>query len=287
MTPSNTIQSTINYIKKELSELYHARETESMAYILLEYVLNYSKSQIQLNRSENISDDDFKQIASYTHELKTSKPIQYILGKTEFYDLTFKVNKHTLIPRPETEELVHAIINENRQEGLHILDIGTGSGCIPISLAKNLKNARVSSADISAEAIEKAKENAKLNQVDVHFFHRDILSWKNVDWDNFDIIVSNPPYVTEAEKSKMEKNVLDYEPHTALFVTDHDPLIFYRTISEMALLHLKKGGKLYFEINESLGNEMVELLEQKGFNSIRLRSDINGKNRMISAIKPQ
>ena len=287
MTPSNTIQSTINYIKKELAELYHARETESMAYILLEYVLNNSKSQIQLNRSENISDDDFKQIASYTHELKTSKPIQYILGETEFYDLTFKVNKHTLIPRPETEELVHAIINENRQEGLHILDIGTGSGCIPISLAKNLKNARVSSADISAEAIEKAKENAKLNQVDVHFFHRDILNWKNVDWDNFDIIVSNPPYVTEAEKSKMEKNVLDYEPHTALFVTDHDPLIFYRTISEMALLHLKKGGKLYFEINESLGNEMVELLEQKGFNNIRLRSDINGKNRMISAIKPQ
>ncbi|MDQ1770005.1 peptide chain release factor N(5)-glutamine methyltransferase [Labilibaculum sp. A4] len=287
MTPSNTIQSTINYIKKELAELYHARETESMAYILLEYVLNNSKSQIQLNRSENISDDDFKQIAAYTHELKTNKPIQYILGETEFYDLTFKVNKHTLIPRPETEELVHAIINENRQEGLHILDIGTGSGCIPISLAKNLKNAHVSSADISAEAIEKAKENAKLNQVDVHFFHRDILNWKNVDWDNFDIIVSNPPYVTEAEKSKMEKNVLDYEPHTALFVTDHDPLIFYRTISEMALLHLKKGGKLYFEINESLGNEMVELLEQKGFNSIRLRSDINGKNRMISAIKPQ
>ncbi|WP_461632135.1 peptide chain release factor N(5)-glutamine methyltransferase [Labilibaculum euxinus] len=287
MTPSNTIQSTINYIKKELAELYHARETESMAYILLEYVLNYSKSQIQLNRSENISDDDFKQIASYTHELKTSKPIQYILGETEFYDLTFKVNKHTLIPRPETEELVHAIINENRQEGLHILDIGTGSGCIPISLAKNLKNAHVTSADISAEAIEKAKENAKLNQVDVHFFHRDILNWKNVDWDNFDIIVSNPPYVTEAEKSKMEKNVLDYEPHTALFVTDHDPLIFYRTISEMALLHLKKGGKLYFEINESLANEMAALLEQKGFNSIRLRSDINGKNRMISAIKPQ
>ncbi|WP_461640040.1 peptide chain release factor N(5)-glutamine methyltransferase [Labilibaculum euxinus] len=287
MTPSNTIQSTINYIKKELAELYHARETESMAYILLEYVLNNSKSQIQLNRSENISDDDFKQIAAYTHELKTNKPIQYILGETEFYDLTFKVNKHTLIPRPETEELVHAIINENRQEGLYILDIGTGSGCIPISLAKNLKNAHVTSADISAEAIEKAKENAKLNQVDVHFFHRDILNWKNVDWDNFDIIVSNPPYVTEAEKSKMEKNVLDYEPHTALFVTDHDPLIFYRTISEMALLHLKKGGKLYFEINESLGNEMVELLEQKGFNSIRLRSDINGKNRMISAIKPQ
>ncbi|MDM8159209.1 peptide chain release factor N(5)-glutamine methyltransferase [Labilibaculum sp. K2S] len=287
MIQTNTIQSTINYIKKELEKIYPVRETESMAYILLEYVLKYTRTQIQLNRSENISNDHFKQIDTYTQELKTSKPIQYILGETEFYDLTFKVNEYTLIPRPETEELVHAVINENKEEGLQILDIGTGSGCIPISLAKNLKGACVSSADISAEAIEKAKENAELNQVDVHFFHRDILNWKNFDWDNFDIIVSNPPYVTEAEKSKMEKNVLDHEPHTALFVSDHDPLIFYRTIAEMALLHLKKGGKLYFEINESLGNEMAALLEQKGFNSIRLRSDINGKNRMVSAIKPQ
>lgn len=285
MTPLNTIQSTINYIKKELQELYHVRETESMAYILLEYVLNYSKSQIQLNRSENISEDHFKQIDTYTQELKTSKPIQYILGETEFYDLTFKVNEHTLIPRQETEELVHAIINENQQKGLHILDIGTGSGCIPISLAKNLTNAHVSSADISAKAIEKAKENALLNQVDISFYHRDILNWKNYDWDQFDIIVSNPPYVTEAEKSKMEKNVLDHEPHTALFVSDHDPLIFYRTIAELALQYLKKNGKLYFEINESLGNEMLELLEKYKFENIRLMADINGKNRMVSAVK--
>ncbi|BAX79789.1 peptide chain release factor N(5)-glutamine methyltransferase [Labilibaculum antarcticum] len=285
MTPANTIQSTINYIKKELAELYHARETESMAYILLEYVLNYSKNQIQLNRTENIGEDHFKQIDTYTQELKTSKPIQYILGETEFYDLTFKVNEHTLIPRQETEELVHAIIKENQQKALHILDIGTGSGCIPISLAKNIQNAHVSSADISAEAIEKAKENALLNQVDINFFHRDILNWKKFDWDNFDIIVSNPPYVTEAEKCKMDKNVLDHEPHTALFVSDHDPLIFYRTIAEFALQYLKKEGKLYFEINESLGREMVELLEQKGFAKIRLLQDINGKNRMVSAIK--
>lgn len=285
MTQENTLQSTINYIKKELEELYHARETESMAYILLEYVLKFSKTQIQLNRTENIKIEHVQQIKTYTQELKTSKPIQYVLGETEFYDLTFKLNEHTLIPRPETEELVHAIINENKQEGLHILDIGTGSGCIPVALAKNLKKALVSSADISAEAIKKAKENALLNQVDINFFHRDILKWKTFNWENFDIIVSNPPYVTEAEKSKMEKNVLDHEPHTALFVSDHDPLIFYRTIAELALQYLKKGGKLYFEINESLGYEMVDLLEQKGFNSICLRTDINGKNRMISAIK--
>lgn len=285
MTSANTIQSTINYIKKELKELYHARETESMAYILLEYVLNYSKTQIQLNRTENITEDHFKQIDAYTQELKTSKPIQYILGETEFYGLTFKVNEYTLIPRQETEELVHAIINENQQKGLHILDIGTGSGCIPVSLAKNLQNAHVSSADISSEAIEKAKENALLNQVDINFFHRDILNWKKFDWADFDIIVSNPPYVTEAEKSKMEKNVLDYEPHTALFVSDHDPLIFYRTIAEFALQYLKQNGKLYFEINESLGHEMVELLKKYKFSNIHLLADINGKNRMVSAIK--
>ncbi len=285
MIQANTIQSTINYIKNELKELYPIRETESIAFILLEHVLNYSKTQIQLNKTEKITENYFNQIVSYTQELKTSKPIQYVLGETEFYGLPFKVNEYTLIPRPETEELVHAIINENKQEGLHILDIGTGSGCIPISLAKNLKNALVSSADISAEAIEKAKENTLLNQVDINFFHRDILNWRNFDWDHFDIIVSNPPYVTEAEKSKMEKNVLDYEPHTALFVSDHDPLIFYRTIAELALQYLKRDGKLYFEINESLGHEMAELLEQKGFTNIRLLQDINGKNRMVSAIK--
>ncbi len=285
MIQVNTIQSSLNYIKKELEEIYSVREIESMAYILLEYVLNYSNTQIQLNKTEPITEDHFNQIDIYTQELKTCKPIQYILGETEFYGLSFKVNEHTLIPRPETEELVHAIINENQLEDLHILDIGTGSGCIPISLAKNLENAHISSADISAGAIDKAKENALLNQVDINFFHRDILKWKDFDWDHFDIIVSNPPYVTEAEKSKMERNVLDYEPHTALFVSDHDPLIFYRTIAELAQQHLKKDGKIYFEINESLGNEMIDLLKNHKFTNIRLIADINGKNRMVSAVK--
>ncbi|PKQ62562.1 protein-(glutamine-N5) methyltransferase, release factor-specific [Labilibaculum filiforme] len=285
MTPVSTIQSTINYIKKELQNIYPVQETESMAYILLEFVLKYSRTQIQMNKTESITKDNFDIIDTYIQQLKTNKPIQYILGETEFYDLTFKVNEHTLIPRPETEELVHAIINENQQNGLSILDIGTGSGCIPISLAKNLKNAHISSADISIGAIIKAKENATLHKIDVTFFHRDILNWKNFDWDNFDIIVSNPPYVTEAEKSKMEKNVLDYEPASALFVSDNDPLLFYRTITELALQHLKKDGKLYFEINESLGKEMVTLLEKYEFKNIQLRMDINGKNRMISAIK--
>ncbi|WP_321300138.1 peptide chain release factor N(5)-glutamine methyltransferase [Marinifilum fragile] len=285
MSQLNNIQSTINYIKKELESIYSSRESESIAYILLEELLNYSRTQIQLNKNEPIHDEQFFQIKKYIADLKENKPIQYVLGEADFYELKFKVNQHTLIPRPETEELVHAIINENQEANLNVLDIGTGSGCIPICLAKHLTNANVTSVDISPGAIKTAKENAKLNAVQVRFEERDILNWEAYAWEQLDIMVSNPPYVTNAEKEKMEKNVLDFEPHTALFVSDHDPLIFYRRIAELAQEYLKKGGKLYFEINESLGKEMTELLERKGFSSIQVRKDINGKDRMMSAIK--
>jgi release factor glutamine methyltransferase len=285
MNQTNTIQSTINYIKKELGQIYPSRESDNMVYLLLEYVLNYSRTQIQLNKQDVIDSKQMEKIIDFVLELKTNKPIQYVLGETEFYGLPFRVNEHTLIPRPETEELVQEIIQENRQENLHVLDIGTGSGCIPISLAKHLKNATIASADISSKAIEKAKENAQLNEVEITFYHRDILKWADFEWENYDLIVSNPPYVTQAEKKLMEKNVLDHEPHTALFVSDDDPLIFYRNIADFALSNLKKGGKLYFEINESLGKEMVTLLEQKQFKQVRLIQDINGKNRMIAALK--
>ncbi|WP_321280122.1 peptide chain release factor N(5)-glutamine methyltransferase [Marinifilum fragile] len=285
MSQLNNIQSTINYIKKELESIYSSRESESIAYILLEELLNYSRTQIQLNKNEPIHDEQFFQIKKYIADLKENKPIQYVLGEADFYELKFKVNQHTLIPRPETEELVHAIINENKDENLHVLDIGTGSGCIPICLAKHLLNADVTSVDISSGAIKTARENAKLNSVQVRFEERDILNWEAYEWEQLDIIVSNPPYVTNAEKEKMEKNVLDFEPHTALFVSDHDPLIFYQRIAELAQEYLKEGGKLYFEINESLGKEMSELMEQKGFYNIQVRKDINGKDRMMSAIK--
>ncbi|PXY00911.1 peptide chain release factor N(5)-glutamine methyltransferase [Marinifilum breve] len=285
MSQLNNIQSTINYIKKELESIYSSRESESIAYILLEELLNYSRTQIQLNKTESIQDDQFAKVKEYIADLKDNKPIQYVLGEADFYELKFKVNRHTLIPRPETEELVHAIINENKEANLNILDIGTGSGCIPICLAKHLTNANVSSVDISPEAIQTATKNAKRNKVQVIFDERDILNWEIYEWEQLDIIVSNPPYVTNAEKEKMEKNVLDFEPHTALFVSDHDPLIFYRRIAELAQDHLKKGGRLYFEINENLGREMTVLLEQKGFSSIQVRKDINGKDRMMSAIK--
>jgi len=285
MSQPYSIQSTINYIKNELNPIYSSRESESISYLLLEHVLNCSRMHLQLNKSDSVNDDKFELIAQFVEELKTNKPLQYILGEADFYDLKFKVNEHTLIPRPETEELVHTIINENKSTNLNVLDIGTGSGCIPICLAKNLNQAKLSTADISAKAIETAKKNAKLNDVEISFYNRDILKWMDFEWEEYDIIVSNPPYVTEAEKEKMEDNVLKYEPHTALFVSDHDPLIFYRTISELAISHLKKGGKLYFEINESLGEEMKELLEVKGFTNILLHQDINGRNRMMSAIK--
>ncbi|WP_421917941.1 peptide chain release factor N(5)-glutamine methyltransferase [Marinifilum sp.] len=285
MCQLNSIQSTINYIKKELVGIYSLRESESIAYILIENVLDFSRTQIQLNKNESLTENQFEKIWNYLADLQKSKPIQYVLGEADFYELKFKVNEHTLIPRPETEELVHAIINENHEKNLNVLDIGTGSGCIPICLAKHLVKANVISVDISTEAIKTARENAIRNEVEVQYYERDILNWEKFEWRKLDIIVSNPPYVTEAEQEKMEKNVLDYEPHTALFVSDRDPLIFYRKIAELALSHLNQGGKLYFEINESLGDEMKQLLEQKGFSDIKLRRDINGKDRMMSAIK--
>ena len=284
MNSNHTIKSVQVLFKEELKALYPQREIEGITYILLEHLLNYSKIEIQLNKNEKIEQNNFERISEALVDLKRSIPIQYIIGETEFYDLRFKVNEHTLIPRQETEELVHAIINDNRVVNPKILDVGTGSGCIPIVLAHNIVGANVSSVDVSEGAIVIAKENALINKTEISFYHRDFLNWEDYSWDkDFDIIVSNPPYVKESEKELMQKNVLAYEPHTALFVDDNDPLIFYRRIAEFAKSHLKKGGKLYFEINEALGCEMVELQESLGFTSVRLMKDLNGRDRMTSA----
>jgi len=284
MNSNHTIKSVQVLFKEELKALYPQREIEGITYILLEHLLNYSKIEIQLNKNEKIEQNNFERISEALVDLKRSIPIQYIIGETEFYDLRFKVNEHTLIPRQETEELVHAIINDNRVVNPKILDVGTGSGCIPIVLAHNIVGANVSSVDVSEGAIVTAKENALINKTAISFYHRDFLNWEDYSWDkDFDIIVSNPPYVKESEKELMGKNVLAYEPHTALFVDDNDPLIFYRRIAEFAKSHLKKGGKLYFEINEALGCEMVELQESLGFTSVRLMKDLNGRDRMTSA----
>jgi release factor glutamine methyltransferase len=230
--------------------------------------------------------------------LKKEKPIQYILGETEFYGLPFLVNVNTLIPRPETEELVEWIIKSTNYEiqstKLRILDIGTGSGCIAISLAKNIPNAEVSAIDVSEKALATAKKNAEINKIVVNFINVDILKINDLAElptsnfqlpTQFDIIVSNPPYVRNLEKAEIKPNVLEYEPHLALFVEDTDALLFYRKIANLAKENLSENGQLFFEINQYLGKETVELLEDLGFKNIELKKDIYGNDRMIRSTR--
>ncbi len=236
-----------------------------------------------------------KQWKSIVADLKRQKPIQYILGETEFFGLKFEVNENTLIPRPETEELVQWIIDDEKKReyktGCKILDIGTGSGCIAVSLAKNIPRTEVFAIDVSEQALTTAIKNASINAVNVHFINANVLALddlNNFHADTghptfFDVIVSNPPYVRNLEKAEIKPNVLEYEPHLALFVEDTDALLFYRKIAQLALKNLSPKGKLYFEINQYLGNETVQLLESLGFKNIELRKDIYGNDRMVSA----
>lgn len=267
----------------ELSKLYPKTEIQSFFNILIQYKLNLSRIKLALQPSLkfNISDLDFFQKALI--KLKSQIPIQYIIGETEFYGLKFKVNNNVLIPRPETEELVDWILKDfNNSENIKILDIGTGSGCIAISLAKNIPNAEVFALDISSEAIRTAKLNAKENNVTVNFMEADILTLTKLP-QKFDIIVSNPPYVRELEKKQMQKNVLNNEPAIALFVKDKNPLLFYDKISELSKMYLTKNGSLYFEINQYLGPETVNSLKSKGFRNIEIKKDLYEVDRMIKA----
>lgn len=273
-----------NFIKA-LSGLYPSEEIESFFNILSEKYLNLSRIDIALDRDQLVSEANVGKIEKVLARLKTFEPIQYILGETEFFGLPFKVTSKTLIPRPETEELVQWILDEvlyfkNKPELLEILDIGTGSGCIAISLAKHLPDANVSALDISEEALRIAKENAEANEVSISFFESDILACESLP-EGYDFIVSNPPYVRELEKHFMEANVLAHEPEIALFVEDADPLLFYRKIADLAKVSLKPNGALFFEINEYLGEDMVSLLEDMGFQQIEIRKDIYGKDRML------
>jgi release factor glutamine methyltransferase len=243
---------------------------------------------LALNPEIEIDENQLLVWNSIITELKNQKPIQYILGETFFYGLRFEVNQNTLIPRPETEELVEWIISENKKSqqssNLKVLDIGTGSGCIAISLAKNLPNAKVSALDISEEALNVAKNNAEFNQVTIDFILADVLAIEKLP-DTFDVIVSNPPYVRESEKDLMQQNVLSNEPHIALFVENENPLLFYDKIAELAKNHLTENGVLYFEINQYLGEETVDLLKTKGFKNIELKKDIYGVDRMVKCLK--
>jgi release factor glutamine methyltransferase len=217
--------------------------------------------------------------------LLTGEPIQYILGEAPFYGRNYLVTRDTLIPRNETEELVHLILKENRRSGLRILDLGTGTGCIPISLALELSSSEVYAVDVSAAALEVARQNAATLGAKVEFLEGDLLG-KIPVFDPLDLIVSNPPYVPLRDQAEMHANVLNFEPHLALFVPDEDPIVFYRAIGKWGQQLLKPGGKLYLEIYENLAEELVQLLLSQGYEHLQVHQDLNGKNRMISCLWP-
>ena len=281
-----------DYFNKTLKKLYPTSEIDTFLFLLLEEYLNFKRIDIVLKSNFEISPEDLILLRSSTKLLEQEIPIQYILGKTEFYGFPFILNEHVLIPRPETEELISSILenvlktrsfhtNANEKQ-LKILDIGTGSGCIPISLKKSLPFAEITAIDVSNEALTIAKKNAVLNKVDINLTQQDILNTTSLN-QLYDVIVSNPPYVRESEKKEIKNNVLNNEPHMALFVEDNNPLVFYNKISELAKNHLTKNGTLFFEINQYLGKETVELIKLKGFNKIQLKKDIFGRDRIIIA----
>jgi len=283
---SNKAIDVYKYYRDLLTDLYGLEESSSLMAILFDHFVALKRHEILSGSARRISESELLKIHFACKELLKQRPIQYIIGTAWFYGEAFKVTEAVLIPRQETEELCDWIIKDSnaaykKEPGLSILDIGTGSGCIAITLKKNIKNASVSALDISAEALKVARENAASLNVDINFLEADIL--KNDQWPvgHFDIIVSNPPYVRELEKELMKPNVLDHEPHLALFVDNDAPLVFYEAIARFALKSLTENGKLYFEINESLENEMKLLLETLGFSQLEFKKDMNNKFRMV------
>ena len=270
----------VNIIPKFLSEInnFSRREVTSFAYLSIEKILGYSKSDCIIHSNHELTNDNIISFENIINDIKQNIPIQYILGEAHFYDLKFKVNSSTLIPRGETEELVQYIL---LHDFISVLEIGTGSGCIAVSIAKN-SNANITAIDNSIEALEIAKSNAILNSVEINFEISDVFNF--LDTKKYDLIVSNPPYVLESEKKLMNKNVLDYEPHNALFVTDNDPLIYYKEIAKIATNNLNKNGLLFFEINEKYSKQIIELLSNLNFVDIELKKDINGRDRIIKSV---
>lgn len=281
-----TIQEVFKTFKQALVDVYEAQEIEALTLLTLKELTGLSGAVIKAFPEKEITAEQSESLQITLSRLQTGEPLQYILGYTEFYGLKLLVNSSVLIPRPETEELVEWIL-QSAQAQATILDIGTGSGCIAISLKKNLPEATISGMDISPEALATARTNAELNQTDVNFIEIDILQAAGENATvPFDIIVSNPPYVTLEDKMQMHTNVTDFEPHTALFVPEHDPLIFYCAIADYGMNNLTDNGLLFFEINESYGSQTLQLLKNKGFINIELRKDMSDRDRMIRAQKP-
>jgi release factor glutamine methyltransferase len=313
---SYKIKDITKTIKIELSDLYAQKEIDSFIYLLFKEYLNFSKTDVILKSEYKVNKKELIKINLAINDLKNFKPIQYITGKINFYGLDFIVNKNVFIPRPETEELINVIINDYKsgyfyqqeKNTINILDIGTGSGCIAVTLKKIIANSNVFACDISKESLKTAKKNATHNNVKINFFiydilndnacselvprpvlnsfqypyHPELLSGLFQYIPKFDIIISNPPYIRESEKKTMSKNILNYEPEQALFVTDENPLVFYNAIADFALKHLNVNGKIYFEINEELSKDLKMMLLKKNLKNIIIKKDINGKDRIIT-----
>jgi release factor glutamine methyltransferase len=282
-----TIKEIIRQFREELSQICNVHEAFQFVWLIFDHLHGWSKTDMMLHDDTKLTVSDHLFVQKALERLKNHEPIQYILGETEFFGLPFEVNSSVLVPRPETEELVEWII-ESIEPGksLRILDIGTGSGCIAISLARHLPDTFVSAWDVSPQALETAKNNATKNGVAVSFEQKDVLRITSDQIEQFDIIVSNPPYVRDSEKELMKENVLNHEPHLALFVTNQDPLLFYRKIVCLAAKSLTADGLLFFEINRDMGQETMDLLAAKGFREMELRKDLSGNYRMLKALGP-
>ncbi len=282
-----TTREFIEVAKQELDFLYSEQELQQIFFLLFEDIKGFSRTDLQLKKNETLDEPDTEKLDHCLFQLKSGKPVQYVLGHTWFYGMKFIVNESVLIPRPETEELVEWLLSLNSgiRSPISVLDIGTGSGCIAISIKKAIPNASVHAIDISEAALDVAGHNGRLNATDILFQQGDILSpeFRNSLVEKFDVIVSNPPYIRKSEMHAMAGHVTNFEPHTALFVEDEDPLIFYRVIAGFAITHLKENGQLFFEINEGLGENVKGLLHQIGFKDIEFKNDISGKDRMVRA----
>lgn len=281
---TNLLSKIKSEIQQQLAEIYDPREAGNLVSILIEHYFGISRTELALQPDYRISESEILQLHFASKRLMKHEPIQYILEKSTFFGLSLYVNPSVLIPRQETESLISEILS-SAQPDAKILDIGTGSGCIALALKSRIRKAEISALDVSEKALQVAERNAHNNHLEVQFIQDDILAPKMIaPTTQFDIVVSNPPYVTEKDKSRMNANVLLWEPGLALYVSDQDPLLFYRHIADFARVHLVPGGILYFEINENFGSETVQLLDEKGYSDIVLLPDLHGKDRFIKAV---
>lgn len=290
---SNTFEAVHQFYKKELQLIYSGSEIQQIVRWVLQQQLN--KVTVDLFSKERINESDMVPIERMCHELKKHRPVQYVLGTAEFFGLTFKVNEHVLIPRPETEELVEKVIHELKampsDPAPLVLDLGTGSGCIPVAIKKNVATAAVYALDVSKEALAIAQTNAQENKVDVCFFEGDILSrslvpeiLKRSGERKLDVLVSNPPYVLRSEHDELAECVREYEPHLALFVKEEDPILFYREIARLARKVLKENGRIWFETHSKYASDVQEMMSSMGFSEVRIHNDLGGHPRMVSGV---